>query len=308
MAEQDLLDKADRALKDEKLLEAARYLRQLPVDKLSTEQQHLLTRATALETALDSSLSFAPSTDEWTKQGESHASCDFDVYYKVDKQYNLTCRIDLIVESSLMLPILAIFNESDLYQTWMPRFTFPVEAGVRESIKLKEMSRGQQIIQVTVDMPFPLATREAIQETCAVDAIDEHSAVLIRVATTDGEQDSDIPLPEKGVVRIDLLANMVMRHCPDDHALLTQSKRQYPADEPKILLTIEQQIDPKINFAPTTLVNFFTRIVIKQMVLNLVRVATEVRSGERPQHKEAIEKKQELYGWIEERLKVMCSK
>jgi hypothetical protein len=70
------------------------------------------------------------------------------LYYKVhDSSSAISCRIDSTLDESLLVPLLSVFNESDLYSTWMPSWRHP-KLGVRKSEKLKEMGRGHQVIQV----------------------------------------------------------------------------------------------------------------------------------------------------------------
>jgi len=224
---------------------------------------------------------------EWKKQGESHSKYDFIIYYKVGEDYKLTTRMDIVLEASLLVPVLSIFNESQLFSTWMPSYKHP-KVGLRRSECLHEMGRGSQILLVTVDMPFPLAARETVQHAIAIDAIEEHSAIVIQVHGVESGEDFEgvtIPDPEKGIVRIDFDCGMVIRACPEDHPALKNSKKVYPEDESKVLLTITQQVDAHVSFVPLSLINFVTRRVIKQMVVKLLEVADGVRSGERAEFK-----------------------
>jgi hypothetical protein len=309
----EFIARAEDKSKETRYLEAAKLLREVQDESLlKAKHRRIMEVSDVMEQVLHNELSAYPEESEWTKQGESHSEYDFIIHYKVDKNNSLTMRIDLVVESSLLVPILSVFNESELYKTWMPSWKHP-KVGLRRSDKLHEMGRGNQIIMVTVDMPFPLATREVVQHALAIDSIDDNATILIRCHSIEpgeynnGSDETTIPEPEKGIVRIDFDCGMALRACPDDHPALKNSKKHYPEDEPKILLSIKQQIDAKILFVPLRMINFFTRHVIKQMVINLVEVASEVRSGKRTDHKEAIEQKPELYAWVEERVKVMCS-
>jgi hypothetical protein len=309
----DFITRAEEKAKETRYLEAAKLLREVQDESLLKAKHHrIMEVCDVMEHVLDNELSASPEESEWTKQGESHSKYDFIIHYKVDKNNLLTMRIDLVVESSLLIPIISVFNESELYSKWMPSWKHP-KVGLRRSDKLQDMGRGNQIMMVTVDMPFPLAPREVVQHALAIDSIDENATILIRAHSIDpgeynnGSDEITIPEPEKGIVRIDVDCGIAIRACPDDHPALKNSKKDYPEDEPKILLSIKQQIDAKVSFVPLRMINFFTRQVIKQMMINLVEVAGEVRSGERADHKEAIEKKPELYAWVEERVKVMCS-
>ena len=76
--------------------------------------------------------------------------------------------------------------------------------------------------------------------------------------------------------------------------------------EPRTLLfSLEMNADPKIKAVPQTLQNFATRTVIGRFWSSLLHVAEDVRDGKRPQHRDAIEQKQELYQWIDQRITEM---
>ena len=287
--------------------EAARLLRQVVNQSLLGPRHRRIINTQLDAMALDSSLTVDKS---WQKQGESHSAYDFIIHYQVSHNYQLTLKIEIVLESSLLVPILSIFNESQLYSSWMPSWKHP-RVGFRRSEKLAELGRGNQIILVTVDMPFPLKTRECVQYAAAIDAIDGSGAILIKIHDVKPGEEFDgtvIPEPEKGVVRIDFDCGMVIQSCPEDHPALQNSIKEYKEDEDKLLLTITQRVDPHVSLVPVSLVNFFTRLVIKQMVVKLLETADEVRSGKRVEHEEAISQKPELYQWINERVEYMLQK
>lgn len=249
---------------------------------------------------------YHPETQGWTKQGESHGNYDTMIYYKIDQNHTITCRVETPIISSLLVPLLAVFNETELYHTWMPRWKVP-KLAVSESNRLKELGRGHQIVQVRVDMPFPFANRECIQHAFAVDSIDEDNAIILKINSMDTGKHFDIEIPEvdKGYCRIDFDAGFLFRPCPSDHPALKNPKRCYPADEKLLLISLMQQVDAHVAGVPLKLVNFFTRTVIGQQWRALLQIAEDVKAGKRLLHKEAIDAKQELYGWVEGRVQVM---
>lgn len=56
---------------------------------------------------------------------------------------------------------------------------------------------------------------------------------------------------------------------------------------------------------PTWLINFVTRTVIGQIWGMLLQVAEDVKAGDRPRHKEAIESKPDFYDFVQERVSSM---
>jgi len=308
-----IIANAEKLLGQQRYMAAANLLQTVQNNALlSMKLRHVLTIADELEILLRDELSDSgPSKGHgWKKQCESHANYDIGIYYKVDENHLLTVRIDFILESSLLLPMLAVMNETDLFSDWMPTWKHP-RVGLQRSMRMHEISRADKIIMVTVDMPFPFKARECVQRVIAIDAIDENSAILLYMKDIPSgfyEEGIDIPKPEKGIVRVDLESKMIIRACPNNHALLKKSKKQYPEGEHKLLFTIEDQIDAHVSSVPLSVNNFFMRKVIKQNMINLVRISADVRSGKREKHLKAIQANPELYGWIEQRVEALFSK
>lgn len=249
-----------------------------------------------------------PEQEGWKKQTEKHGYRDVVIYYKVDSGSNqIVCRIDSPIESSLLNPFLSVLNESELYYTWMPRYTVPVKVGMSESNKLAEFGRGHQVVQVKIDMPPLFNNRECIQHACAVDSIEEDKSIVVSVKSLDTGKHYGIEIPptEKGYTRVDFKAGVVVRPCPSDHPSLAKSKHEYPADEQLLIVSVQEKIDAHVAGVPMKLINFFTRTVIAAQWISLLKVAEGVRDGKRKEHQEAIKQKTELYSWVSERTKVM---
>jgi hypothetical protein len=160
-----LMEQADEKASNERFLCAARLLRQVSDPSVLHKRHHRY-----IEMAQDCEQVLSDLHEEqqhhdcgWKKQSESHGQWDTVIYYKVERNGKLYCRLETPIETGLLNPLLAVFNESNLYSSWMPSWKHPVKLGVRESKKLYESGRGNQVIQVTIDMPFPFADRQIIQ-------------------------------------------------------------------------------------------------------------------------------------------------
>jgi hypothetical protein len=300
-ADLDLLAQAEKCIQEERLLEGARALRKVKDQSLLQEQnRHALTKAEHIEAAVVD-LTSSPN-EGWTKQGESHGNHDTVIYYKVDKDTRLTARIETPIDASLLIPLLSVFNESELYQSCLPRFP---NLGISSSTKLCQRGRGNQIIAVNSYMPWPLADREAIIEATAVDDIDANNHIVIKMETRyTGEEDGLIPPPKDKVVRIDFDGGILFRKCPEDHPAFAKSKHP-DHDGPLILVCLTMFVDAHIKYIPQSLLNFMTRTVIGRMWSGLLAVAVDIREGKRPQHGKAIAAKKELYEWIKQRVGIM---
>lgn len=211
------------------------------------------------------------------------------------------------MEESLLLPLVAVLNESDLYSTWMPKWKVP-RVGVLHSHKLAELGRGHQIIDVLCQLPLPLANRQCLQHAFAVDSIDEDQAIIIKVETLDEYPGVDIPAKASNVVRIDLEAGILIRACPPDHPALKESRHLYPEGESLLLVSVVQEIDPQVAYMPKRLVNFMTRTVLGTLWGRLLRVAEQVRDGELVEHRTAMKENQILYDWLQQRIGVLLER
>jgi len=297
----DLLAQAEEHVREERLLEGARVLRKV-VDKSLLKDKHrrALEKAEHIEAAV---VNLTSSPDEgWTKQGESHGNYDTIIYYKVDEATRLTARIETPIEASLLVPLLSVFNESELYESCLPHFQ---GLGISRSTKLRQTGRGNQIIAVNSYMPWPLADREAVIEATAVDDISTNNYIVVKMETRyTGEEDGLIPPPQKGVVRVDFDGGILFRKCPEDHPAFAKSK--HPDHEgPLVQVCLTMFVDAHVQYVPQSLINFITRTALGRMWAGLLEVAEGIRDGKRPQHAEAIAAKRNLYEWVEQRVGVM---
>ena len=309
-----LLREAEFFFGEERLLKAAELLKQVKKDRqnLFTDQQKMILHWAELMEAGIEKLSQDPEKDgsPWIKQKEKHGHRDFMIFYQVTSTNKLIARIDCAFESSLLVPLLSVFNESELYASWMPSWQKPMKLGVTISEKLKTEGRGNQIIHVRTALGWPFYDRDLTMRVMAVDAIEDHyGCIAIQALNQTSEDDPVIPEATSDVVQLEFANFLLIRACPKDHPLVIRSKRHDDrGHEPLILLSMSLEVDPHINAIPQSVQNFFTRTVLSRMFLSLLQVAEDVRDGKRPMHKEAIDKKKVLYDWIEERASVMIKK
>jgi hypothetical protein len=95
----------------------------------------------------------------WTKQGESHGGRDFVTYYKTEDGGKLKCRIESVIKSSLYIPFLTTMYKTDLYEEFFPSWKFPFKLGIHHSNTLQQGGRAEQLVQLTIELPFPLRRR-----------------------------------------------------------------------------------------------------------------------------------------------------
>ncbi|VEU36119.1 unnamed protein product [Pseudo-nitzschia multistriata] len=310
----ELVERIEGLVREEKHLEAVRLIRSIGDPSLVSEfHQKLLNKARIIEHAVAELLS-SPQ-EEWIKQGESHGRYDFTIYYKVEDGARLTCRIESPVPCSLLVPLLSVLNESDLYSTWIPSWQTPIKLGVHESNQLLHDSRGHQVIQVVASVPWPMKPREALFSVQAVDDIDTNGFIVATMTTIDDSEegetvkktlpnDFDVPGPSLGTVRCDFNGSLLFRSCPLDHPNYDATRRKFPQDD-LILLQFIMHIDAKMTMVPQTMINFVTRTALGIIWSMLLRVAEEVRDGGREEHRRVISEKADFYRWVEERCDYM---
>ena len=297
------IELADAETSQERLLVAARLLNLVrDTSKLTDKHLWILKKALRAEQVVQE-LATEPG-DEWTKQGESHGAYDTVIYYKVVDSM-LTARIETPIEQSLVVPLLAVFNETELYETWLPRWERPIRLGVRGTKLLRQDGRCHQLMMATTDMPWPLSSRECIIDVVAMDDIDANGAVVVKMETG-SEDDPDVPVVEKSAVRIDFDGGILFRKCPRNHPAFAKSKHKPDHDMVLVCLTIF--VDPKVKLVPQAVVNFVTRTVLGGMWTSMLKVAEDVRDGKRPLHANAMHAKRDLiYDFMRRRIQVMLS-
>eukprot|EP00536_Pseudo-nitzschia_multiseries_P017601 jgi/Psemu1/225703/e_gw1.1658.10.1 len=304
LSDPELVEKIDGLIKDEKHLEAARLIRKIKdPSRIIESHRKLLDKARIIERAVGDLLS-SPQ-EEWIKQGESHGRYDFTIYYKVEDGARLTCRIESPVPCSLLVPLLAVLNESSLYRTWIPSWQIPFKLGVQESNQLLHDSRGHQVIQVSVSVPWPMKSREALFSVQAVDDIDRNGFIIAKMtAIDDSENGNAVPPTSTEMERCDFDGAVLFRSCPADHPNYEASRQKFPTED-LILLQFTMHYDAKMTMVPQSMINFVTRTALGVIWNMMLRVAEEVRDGRREEHCRIISEKADFYRWVEERCDYM---
>lgn len=264
----------------------------------------------------------------WIKQGEHHGQHNFSLYYHHHTSNQLSCRIETLTHPDLLVPILSVLNESELYACWLPNYNVPRLKVVR-SEKWEQTGRCTQIVNVETEVPWPLATRQVILKAVACDNIDAYpeedeclgkngGRILIRLQSLDCQDNAEghvnIPPVKKNTCRTHVSGGFTIEKCPSNH-LLKQSVMKRAANtssstaavDDLVLVTFSFTVDPQLAVIPKSFVNFFLRVAMSQMWNMFLNIAEQVKEGKRPEHSKAIKEKKELYNWIEERTRVMLS-
>lgn len=308
----DLLQALEDAVEYEKHVLVARYLQEMDKRGLQLQdpkRQAVLKRnAEQVQEVIDSH-SQDPEEGGWKKQGLVHGRArNTMVYHRTNEKGEVTVRCETPIQASLVAPLLAILNETDLYTTWCPSFQRPFKLGVTDTGKHKQCSRACQVAYAKVDMPWPMANREVIAKNVMADALDEVGAVVIRAKTMEAGEEEDglvIPPVAPGWDRIKMDAGLLLRKCPQDHPALKKKKQKKTTqqneekEEPMLLATFTLFVTPSVN---TVL-----KIIAGPMWMALVGFAEDMHNGKKGEfHRERMEQKPELYGWADEIVQKMA--
>ena len=320
---QDLIKEAEQHAQHDQLLAAARKLRlaskardnDISFTSLTSSHEKLLEVADRLEKTIVE-LSSLPNPKAWTKHGEAHVgNRDMLVHYKLDEKRRLACRIEFLTGKELLVPLLAVLIETELYNTWVPRWRFP-PVGVNNVKKLAQHGRTKQIIHADLDIPW---RRDVVISSTGIEDV-EHSGLLgIHLGPVDNDLEGCIeplmPSPEQGVIRVDFEGCFVFQKCPPNHPVLEHSNSRHSVgttldSENLILVGFTMFADAKIsNIFPQWIVNFIVRVAIVRIFGLFLGVAEDIEIGRRPDHAAAISSRRvEIYDWIDERVDALLQR
>ena len=269
-----------KALEEEcKIFTAANLLKNIDPKHFETVHHDIIKEAKLFQCLLDDCAALpdatinsnddaASSDGEWIKQGETHSNHNFSIYYKINPTTNhIKCRLETPIHPSLLLSILAVLNETELYKTWIPQYKIP-RLQVVKSDKLCQLGRVSQIILVETEVPWPITKRELILKAVACDDIDhdddddndddagckrgsnssnnssnsnnnnkKKSRILVRLQSLDCENNGEdgieiLPASNRigSGVRIKVDGGFVFEKCPSDHPMAKHGKKDRKKD------------------------------------------------------------------------------
>jgi len=305
-----LSKEAHRLYKEDRLLDAANLLRQINPTSMLTEKEIEI-----LESAKQYEAFFQPFLSSATGAGNSDANSpwlslinqkihgyqtDIQYFMKRDEvnqnDFVLDMKINtLLPDTSLVSPLLALLNESDLYSTWLPYWDLP-RIQISQSKQLKQMGRCSQVVQIVLDLPWPVYAREFVLEGVAVDNIDQEDNpnIAIRLKTLhtgDIRDDFVVGAPDPNRVRVDFNGGFLFHQ---------------PTSVKGIMLSFFYKFENEGSYYPESLIKFGIRIGAQFGWGRFLKAAEEVRDGQRPLHGDRIiQKRKTLYNWVDERVSIL---
>ena len=178
-----------------KILEAYRLLQSVKDKSLlsGAKEQEICNVAMECQNAISDLIEEPDHTTPgsvWKKQGESHGEYDTTIFYKVENKH-LTCRLVTPIQSSLLIPIISVLNESDLYSDWIPSWTIPFTMGISTSNQHAKIGALDQIVHLIANVPWPFLPREVYIQSMVIDEIDEHNFFAVRLFTLYESEDGN---------------------------------------------------------------------------------------------------------------------
>jgi hypothetical protein len=318
------LETATTLANDHKLLLSARLLQGIADEHLQTVHRDIIREAELFNNLIRDN---AATLDGWTKQGEHTGGHNFTIHYKMNDKpplgRDLSVRIESVVHSDLLVPIISVLNESELYSSFLPNWTVP-KLRVSKSEKLQQRGRCSQIVNIETEVPWPLAMRQVIIKAVAIDDLDRQDGdvssgrIVIRLQSLDTDTNNkegyEVPPTIRGAVRVKVKGGFIIEKVATDHPLVSHALQDYrkskkdTSKEDLVSVTLNFCVDPQLSSVPKPFIDFFVRQAIGRMWNMFLDVAEGVKSGRQKAHCEAISKKRDLYDWVEERTRTMLEK
>ena len=308
------LTKAVELYEDDKLLEAGRILKTIDQSKLEHKHETILLKANKAEELikdLKSSIDGHDKSNGWVVHGVSKGEFPTLTGHRLEssgKAVKLKARCETPIDKSLLSPLISVLNETELYETWLPSWNTP-RFKIRKCTKLSQHGRCSQVIIITFDVPWPMASRECVLLGDAFDDIGENGDIGIYMRSlSTGDEDGLVPPPDdKSTVRVDFEGGFLFRKCPKDHPALLHNTEdsEHPEDSDKLLVTFAATTDPKMKLLPQAFLNFLVKVAFGLAWSILLKLARDVLNGKREDHKNKIQEKRSLYDWIEERINAL---
>jgi len=313
----DLLMKAEALFDDDKLLEAGRILKIIDQSKLEPKHLTMMRKAKKGEALIDDLKSDFGGQNGWVIHGVSKGAFPTLTGHRLEKgddgSLQVKARCETPIDKSLLSPFISVLNETELYETWLPSWTVP-KFRVKKVQKLSQRGRCSQVIIVTLEVPWPIASRQVVLCADGFDDIKDKGDIGICLNSLDtGDEDGLVPPPEeKSIVRIDVNGGFLIRKCPKDHPALVDRKEEDNGnsneESDKLLITFAASMDPKMRLLPQSFLNFLVKVAFGICWGMLLKIARDVKNGKRPDHEQAIERKRDsLYDWVDSRIKELLS-
>mmetsp|Transcript_610 Transcript_610/g.957 ORF Transcript_610/g.957 Transcript_610/m.957 type:complete len:366 (-) Transcript_610:163-1260(-) len=316
-----LLAEATKLAEEEKILAAGRVLSKVKdTQELSESHRKIAEYADDCEKSI-ADLRIDPIGGGWKYHGKTAGSFKEEtkdgvsvkglflpstVYYKVGEKCQLDIRIETPIAESLLIPLLSVLNETELFTEWIPSWKTP-RIGFRSVEDLQKRGLASRIIRIVTDTPWPLTARELFLDILAIDDIDQGGFCGIKLRSLKKDHDEPgIPAPNPEFTPVKFDGIFLFEACSPNHPSLEDAQEMVDAiGESMILLTFKMCTKPNISVIPQDLINFVIKTVLGRVWVKFLTVAQRVKDGDMSKHEDAIQTNREFYDWMEGRIQQM---
>lgn len=297
-ADDDLLQKADEMRKKHRHLEAGNFLSKITnQDILDDDNKFCIKKAQIIGNAITLHKSNPTESNGWKKQSETHSKkLDSICYYKMEGK-QMTIRLEAALPLSAVLKILVIMYEIDLWDTWMPKFSFPVKMGLTQTKVLSGASFSTLVGSAYLQLPI-VSDREATFDVLISDCIETDGGICFVLKSIDDDNDRGGTIPPRKAEPIILDLDIFLSKISKGHRILKKSKVKYPDDEELFCFSFSGSLRPSINI--------FIRTFFPAIFSTLVSMAYDVGTGKYPHFDKAMAEK-EVHQFARERLQYLLS-
>ena len=315
-----LSTEAQKLVEDERLLDAAFLLKKInPISLLTDVEKERIQTANEYISFFSvfksfNGVSMSQELTSWKSLNVSKINgyltdCSYNIRNKNDStSFELDIKISSIVHKSLLIYIIVLLNETDLFYQWFPSWKVP-KVKVTRSERLQQIGRCSQVPLFTLQLPWPLNFVELVMDAFAIDDIKSSKSIGIRFNTLkSGDKDGLVPPPEPKVNRLDGNGGFMFDIPSVERKKSAQDGGFIKEDEnPDDFLqyTFIGKFENKGFYFPEYLLRFVCRVMITLGWKRFLQVAEEIRDGKRPDHTARIEAKKELYDWVNDRVDVL---
>lgn len=292
-------------LSEERLLDAARELAKVDKEDLTKEEAKVIEKAENFEASIN--VARKGPDPSWTSLGAIKKNGrSFSTSYSINwAPLKADFGLEMYIERSLVLPLLAVLNEVDLFRSWLPKWNTPKFEVVR-SETLHRSGLSHQVC--TGRIVAPLATVEAYAQLEGMDdtAANKDFFIVLRHLEV-GDFDGLVPPLVNGINRVMFNAVIRFSKCPKDKEKEAKALRgkRLKMDEDFVQLNLLADYGNKNTMLKGGLIvrklaNFVMKIVIGMMMNKLISLAEEVREQKRPEYVKAMAAKPVTYEWAKD--------
>lgn len=298
---------AAKYLAEDRLLDAARELKKLNKDNLTSEDIKAIERAERCEATLAKPDLEHPT---WNYVGESKKNgIEIRTWSKIQLKatpVKVGLRMEAVVEKSLVPYMFMVVNEINLIPTWVPSWRAPRMKVVRAET-LERSGLANQTMMCKIEAP--LQVLDTYSNLASVDDSNNatRKAFILHADPLDDNDHDLVPPSEEGVVRAMFNGSFSIEKCPEDRADEAKKLRGklLKEDEDFMICTILfERAKPDHNgkepgYIVKKILRFIFRTIAGTVFNTLIGIGVEIRDGKRPEYTKAREERAELYDRID---------